>query len=939
MRRTILVLPLLLLLISFTPKGDDPGLTPNILRCEYRVDPLGIDELHPLFSWTFRADRRNQYQTTYRILVSTDPADLKVASSKPRGIIWDSGKVPSTDNIAVAYAGPRLRPFTRYYWKVRTWNRQDIASAWSSTAWFETAFLRDQGPGEGWKGEWIGDGQPTPTDDADFYRNHPAPLFRKDFASNKPIRTARLYIAGLGYNEAYLNGTKIGDHVLDPGWTDYSRTVLYNVYDVTTMVHPGLNRLGVILGNGWYNPLPLRLFGAFNFRDILSIGHPAFIARLRLVYTDGTTFSVDTDPSWTTHPSDILTNNIYLGETQDGRLEEKHWADPPPANDSPADSAWHPVAIALAPAGVLRAQSAPPIRITRLIDPVSIAEVGKDTFVVDFGQNFAGWMQMSLHGQPGQAVSFRYGEILFPDGHVNGLTTVAGHVKKMWNVNGGPGAPATAWQQDGYTCRGDTIEFFRPHFTFHAFRYVEITGLTKAPDLSVLQGERLNSDVQPAGHFTCSNPLYNHIQQNTLFTFLSNQFSVQSDCPGRERQGYGADMVTSCEAYIYNFDMSCQYAKAVSDFADDARPNGGMPECAPYNGISTEGFADGAGPIGWELAFPYLQEQLFRFYGNRRIIENNYAATKKLVAFLQSQAVNDSIGRGIGDHVAIDAKHVPLTSTAFYYHHVRLLTEFATLLGRRADAQHYQKLSARIARSFNQRYLHADAGVYDTAYNAITQVFPLWYDLVPTADRGKALTALLDYIRLKRQNHFSTGIFGTKMLYDVLRRFGRDSITCILTGREDYPGYGYMIRQGASTLWETWEKPDQASWNHPMFGSISEWFFRSLLGINPAADAEGMDRIVLRPYTGSGLTFANGEYASVRGTIVSDWIRENGQWNWTVALPGNITARLYIPAGSVRQITESGRPVERAGLRYVGRDGGSEVFIAGSGTYHFTVKQ
>jgi alpha-L-rhamnosidase len=901
----------------------------DILKCEYRINPLGIDEANPHLSWTFETNRRNQYQSAYRILVSTSEEAL----NRNNGEVWDSGKIPSAENIFISFAGKALHSFTRYYWKVRAWNRQNEPTGWSRVSWFETAFLDTPA----WRGRWIRDAKPDPVTEEDAYTERPAPLFRKTFPITKTIKTARLYISGLGYYEAYLNGDKIGDRVLDPGWTNYGKTVLYSVYDLTAQLHPGTNALGVLLGNGWYNPLPMRLFGAFDLRKTLTVGRPAFIADLRVVYMDGTVETIATDSSWKTSGSSILKNNIYLGEIQDGRLEQKDWALP-----SFSDENWGAVLPSAPPAGKLTAQAVPPVRVTREIKPILISEPEKNIYVVDLGQNFAGWIQMKIEGLAGQAVHFRYGELIFPDGRVNGLTTVAGHIKEIWHVNGGPGSPKTAYQEDGYTCRGDGTDFFQPHFTFHAFRYVEITGLTQKPVLNSFHGERLNSDVPEAGHFICSNDLFNQIQQNTLFSFLSNLFSVQSDCPGRERQGYGADMVTSCEAYLYNFDMSCFYTKAVMDFANDARPNGGMPECAPYNGIATEGFAEGAGPIGWQLAFPYLQEQLYRFYGNKKILETNYPSTKKLVEFLKTQAKDNLIDHGIGDHVSIDEKHVPLTSGAFYFHHVRLLAEFARILGNREDARRYGELADRISRSFNRRYLHTGTGIYDTSYNAITQVFPLWYGLTPMGERRKAFGALLEQILQKHQGHLSTGIFGTKMMFDVLRRYDQDSVAALITNQTDYPGYGYMIRNGATTLWETWDKPDQNSWNHPMFGSVSEWFYRSLLGINPADNAAGMDKIVIKPYTGAGagLTFARGYYSSIRGKIVSEWKRKDGIFTWAVEIPANVKARIYIPARSVHEISESKLPVlQIKELRYVKQEGSYSVFEALSGSYHFKVSR
>ncbi len=621
----------------------------------------------------------------------------------------------------------------------------------------------------------------------------------------------------------------------------------------------------------------------------------------------------------------------------------------------------------------MHVQSAPPIRITRIFHPLHLSEPAKGVYVFDLGQNFAGWIRMKPRQPRGQQLHFRYGELLYPDGRVDGMTTVAGHIKAIWHLSGGPGAPATAYQEDSYTCSGQPGEFFQPHFTFHAFRYVEITGLSENPGLESLEGLGLNTDLETAGHFTCSNPLLNQTQQLCLSTFLSNIFSVQSDCPGRERQGYGADMIVSSEAFAYNFDMSSFYAKTVQDFANDVRPNGGMPECAPYNGISTEGFDEGAGPIGWQLAFPFLQEKLYRFYGNKKIIQDQYEHTEKLIGFLRTQSADHLIYHGIGDHVALNAKHVPLTSGAFYYHHVQLLAEFARILLMQGDAAKYGALADSIRDSFNRHYLQKtpgqamglksgqttglpdqrsdsaiSSGAYDTAHNETTQVFPLWYGLTPDDQKEGALTLLLDEIK-KNEGHLSTGIFGTKMLFDVLRRFDRNDIAYKIATQTAFPGYGYMLQNGATTLWETWDKPEQNSWDHPMFGSVSEWLFRSLAGINPAEDACGMDRLVIKPFTGGDLRFVKSDYNSIRGRIVSEWEIAAGpekkgrrfdgkRFSWTLVIPPNTRAQVYVPARAVEDILESGRPVQQVrDLHFAKMENGFALFDAVSGEYHFTV--
>jgi alpha-L-rhamnosidase len=914
--------------ISLLSKAKElPVLSIERIKCEYRINPLGIDETHPRFSWIFHAIKRNQYQAYYRILVSSSPENLL----KNIGDIWDSGKLPSEDNIQVYFRGKTLHSFSRYFWKVKAWTQHSFETPWSRPGDFETAFLSDAA----WQGKWIGTGEKVPEKDEGFYKDIPAPWFRKTFQISKPIRSARLYISGLGYYEAYLNGNKIGDQVLDPAWTNYAKTILYSTYDITTQIKNGINTLAVLLGNGWYNPLPMKLFRVFNLRNTLTIGQPRMIADLRIIFKDGNSMFISSDESWETADSYILKNNVYLGEKQDGRMKKEFTE-----FVGASDMNWKKSVLTNAPGGKLNAQSLPPIRITKKILPISFSEPEKNVWVYDFGQNFAGWIRMKIPGTPGQHLHFRYGELIYSNGRVNGMTTVAGHIKEIWKLDGGPGSPKTAYQEDEYICKGDGKDIFQPHFTFHGFRYVEITGLTEKPNINSLAGLRLNSSIAENGEFNCSNPLFNQIQQITLWTFLSNIFSVQSDCPGREKQGYGADMVVSAEAFLFNFDMNSFYSKTVNDFKADARPNGGMPECAPYNGITTEGFDEGAGPLEWQLAFSFLQLRLYQFYGNKKIIEDNYEATQRMVAFLKSQSSDNLIYHGIGDHVSVEPKHIPLTSGAVYYQHVKILAAFAKILGKTKDEEQYESLTDSIAVSFNRHYLKQGAGLYDTSSNQVTQVFPLWNELVPEEEKQKAFNVLLNDIQLKMNGHLGTGIFGTKMLFDILRRFDRNEVAYTMVNTNDYPGYGYMLKNGATTLWETWEKPDQASWNHPMFGSVTEWFYRSLLGINPGETATGFDQIILKPFTGGDLSFASGYYQSIRGKIGSSWTRKNGVFNWEIEIPPNTRARICIPANAVTKIEENKKPVLNCpDLKFIRIENGFAQFDAVSGSYHFNVIQ
>ncbi|MGD1894253.1 MAG: family 78 glycoside hydrolase catalytic domain [Cyclobacteriaceae bacterium] len=912
--------------------------TPSQLRTEYQTNPLGIDESSPRFSWVVPDNQRNTQQVAYQIQLATTAKDLVSGEN----IIWDSGKLESDQSVNVAYNGPKLDSHTRYYWTIRTWDNHGNQSEYAEPAWFETAFLPDLK----WQAEWIGDRREAPEREEDMYDTIPAPLFRKAFDGNQPIEKARLYISGLGYYEAELNGEKVGDQVLDPGWTNYGQRVLYSTYDVTDQIQEGKNTIGVALGNGWYTPLPLGLFRRFNLRKFLMIGQPKFIAELHLWHSDGSKSVIPSDESWVWDTGPLLENNIYLGETYDARQERPGWS----TSEFEANG-WKPVSKANPPGGKLLAQMAPPIRITEEIEPVAVSQPDSGVFVFDLGQNFAGWIRLTLNGEAGTTVKMHYGELLFENGRVNGLTTVAGHIKEMWNLSGGLGAPPTAYQEDYYTLRGGGDETYQQRFGFKAFRYVEISGYPGELTKESLVGLRLNSDLPDAGDFSCSNELFNQIQEVTEWTMLSNVFSIQSDCPGREKFGYGGDIVTAAEAYIHNYDMANFYRKATRDFQDDVRPNGGLPETAPYNGIDTEGFGEGSGPIGWQLAHPFVVQKLYRYYGDRRIVEEQYPVAKRALEFLRTQAPDHYIERGIGDHVSLSYKAIPLTSTAFYYHFAQLVAEFAEILGEEEDAAQYSELAKDIEAAFQERFVNLTTAQLDSAITQANQVFGLYFGLGldDPAMKEKALQVLLDDILKTEKGHLTTGIFATKMLWDVLDQYEQNEVAFTIANQPDFPGYGHMLAQGATTLWETWKEPDQNSWNHPMFGSVSEWFYQSLLGIEPADNAVGMDHILIKPSPVGDLTFARGHYQSVRGTIAVDWKEEGGEFKATIEIPANTTATVALPVTDFSNPTveEGGKTVFQNGaldssaddFKLIGYNSQRVFLEIGSGTYQLVVKK
>jgi alpha-L-rhamnosidase len=883
------------------------------LFCEYLENPLGIDIPAPRFGWVMSSSQRNQFQSAYEIIVSDNLPSIQQSN----GNIWSTGKVTSNNSTLVEYGGPALKSFVKYYWRVRVYDENGEASEWSAINSFETAMMR---PSD-WKAKWIGDGVPQPAKEEDRYKDDPMPLFKKVFSADKKISSARLYVSGLGYYEAYLNGKKIGDHVLDPGWTSHQKQVLYSVYDITSMIAIGNNVAGLMLGNGWWNPLPFKLFGRFDIHEHQQTDRPCVKAEIHIRYADGSEEIVSTDESWKTAPGPVMRNNVYLGEHYDARKERPEWF-------SSKDNSWRNAVIVSGPSGILTAQMQPPVRVTTVVKPVSVTHYKNDTFIVNMGQNFAGVARIKVKGPAGTKITIRYGEGLFNDGSLNVMTTVATQIKKG-GIKAGPGAPETAWQEDSYTLNGHGIETWSPRFTFHGFQYLEITGWPGTPTVNDVEGLRMNSDVQSSGSFASSNDMFNRLHDIIQWTFKSNIFSVQSDCPGREKLGYGADMVVSAEAFLYNYNMFNFYRKSIHDFANDQQSDGGITETAPYVGIADRGYSDDSGPLGWELAFPFLQHKLYEFYGDKKIISEQYPAFTKQMDFLQSKAVEGLFHWDISDHEALDPRPEAFTAACFYYHHALLAEEFAGILGKTDDSLKYNKLAERIKSAIVRKYLVPNTGRFDNATQS-AQIFAIWYHLTDNLDSPfKVLTD-----EFARHNwHVSSGIFGVKMMFDILRAHNKNDIAYRIANQRDFPGWGNMVESGATTLWESWQFPETGpSRNHPMFGSIDEWFYRSLLGINAALP--GFEKVIIKPQPAGDLKWAKGSYQSIRGEIKSSWKIEGNQFLMNVSIPVNTKAEVWIPAKENSTVTENGKAIKVE--RYI--DGYAVVEI-GSGDYSFQTEK
>lgn len=905
-------------------RRERSGIRPAGLRCEYLINPLGVDVAAPRLDWRLertRDDARGEVQTAYQVQAASSEKRLL----RGRADLWDTGKVLSGESIGLKYGGRALQPSQRVYWRVRVWDKDGRASRYSETACWETGLLGQ----ENWTAQWIQSPRPLPQSEDEFYADQPAPLFRREFTIDKPVTRARAYVSGLGNYELRLNGARVGDHELDPAWTSYGKRVFYSAYDVTDVLVQGANTLAAIVGNGWYNPLPLRMWNRFNLRDALAVGPPRLILQLDIAYEDGSIERVVTDTRWKTSPSEILRNSVYLGETIDARLAQPGW-------DQPGfdDSTWEPAVAADQPLGTLQAQPVPPIRVTETIRPQSVSQPVPGTYIFDMGVNFAGRVRLRCEGPAGTRIQVRYGELLYPDGTLNPMTAVCGQIKNR-EVPEGSAAPSTAWAREIYTLRGTGIEEFAPRFNFHGFRYVELTGFPGEPALDSLIGERLHTGLDISGTFECSNELLNRIHTMCLNTFRSNLLGVQSDCPGREKFGYGGDIVATSDALIYAFDMAAFYRKTVWDFADAVRPNGGFTETAPFLGIADASVAGEAGPIGWGTVHPLLLAELYQYYGECDLIVEQYEAAKRWVDLLRENAREGVYEGGLGDHETLAPKDLRVSGTAFYFLNVSLLARFAERLGKEGDAQTYRALANEIRAAFNTRFFDAATGKYGIGTQA-NQAFALCLGLAPEANRDVALSALVQDVD-EHNGHLTTGIFGTKYMLDALSRLGHADTAFRVVTTDGFPGWKHMLDNGATTLWEHWEFSDNTfSHNHPMFGSVNEWLFSTVLGIRPADDAVGFDKVIIAPQIAGDLEWARGTYESIRGPISVDWKIEASSFSLEIDIPPGVVATVHVPGDKKTEIVESGGPVELApGVTLVERGEREAVYQVESGRYTF----
>ena len=728
--------------------------------------------------------------------------------------------------------------------------------------------------------QWITDTLKLPSCDSLFYLDNPAPIFRKEFISDNQVDKAILLITAAGYYKASLNGLTIGKNELDPGWTDFTKRIYYSEYDVTSLLQKGENCLGVSLGNGFYNPLPLRKWGHRNLRNDLSkVGKPTFIAMLNIKYKNGKTKEIISDNTWKYTYGPLTKNHIYTGVVYDARNEIKGWN-----KAGFNDKNWSPAIIAENPGGKLQKSFSPPVQITKIVTPINISSPEKGKYIVDMGVNFTGTYKIKLSGNIGDTIMFRFGERIYDDGKLNPMTTVTGQIKHKGV--GGPGAPDIAWQTDSYIIGSNKEAWFKPEFTYHTYRYMEISGLKNKPVLSDIQGLFMHSNVENANSFSCSSELMDSIQQATRRTFLSNLISVQSDCPARERFGYGGDLNATSESFIYNFDMQAFYRKTIFDWVD-AMNDKTFVDTAPFTGVKYCG-------ISWESAFMITQYNLYLYYNDTDIIKQLYKTDIKWMDKVARIHPKGIVNKGLSDHESMIRVPVQLTGTCHYLECARIMKTFASVMGDKENEQKFDNLAKKLKDIIKSKFW--DQPVKEKINRQTLFATLLYYRIVPENEKTAAKDSLIAAVNNGPSRHFNTGIFGTKYIMEALSENNCSNIVYNIVNSTEYPGWGFMIDKGATTIWETWEESDNTFSNcHPMFGSVTEWYYRWLGGIRPIPETPGFKTFILSPSTPKGLNFANCTYSSPFGEIVSNWKKEkSGDYIYNMTIPSGTRAKVKI---------------------------------------------
>ncbi|SHF41084.1 alpha-L-rhamnosidase [Pedobacter caeni] len=877
------------------------------LTTEYRKTPMGIEAAEPRLSWKITSSKRNVLQSAYQVRVGTDSAGLSAGKS----LVWDSGNQKSEASVFVRYAGSVLKSGTRYYWQVRVKDNQGNSSGWSAVNSWYTGLLSSAE----WSAQWITTSSTSP--DAG-----PSPMFRKVFSIEGKVKSAVLYITAHGLYEAQLNGKRVGNDQLAPGWTSYHKRLLYQSYDVTDLLKAGQNAVGLTLGDGWY-----RGYLAFDRRRAFYGKQLSGLVQLVIEYTNGTKKTINSDGSWKYSTGPILFSDLYNGEIYDARLEKKDWT-----TVNYKDTGWENAKTIEANKEVLESSISPLARKHEEFSVVKIIKTPKGETVLDFGQNLVGWVSFKLSGKAGSYIQLEHGEVLDKAGNFYdaNLRHAKQHVK--------------------YIFKGGAPESYEPHFTYQGFRYVKLTGDLTKIEPSSFKAIAVYSDMDPTGTFNTSNPLLNQLQHNIEWGQKGNFMDVPTDCPQRdERLGWTGDAQVFFRTAAFNMDVAGFFTKWMKDVASDQLSNGSIPFVVPNVLGENE-----AGSAGWGDAATIIPWNMYVAYGDKEILATQYLSMKGWVDFMTSKSTDNlwNTGFHFGDWLfyrpnddndgrsAITDKY--LIAQAFYAHSTQLLINTAKVLGKKTDEAHYSELLDRIKKAFLKEYITPNGRMVSGSQTAY--VLALNFDLLPENLRQQAVDFLVKNIE-KYGTHLTTGFLGTPYLCHVLSRFGRTDVAYRLLLQETYPSWLYPVKMGATTIWERWDgikqdgsfqTTDMNSFNHYAYGAIGDWMYRVMAGLDTDESAPGYKKITISPRPGGNISHASAQLETLYGLTVSDWKIENGVFKLKVVIPPNASGQIRLPGAANAKVTENGTALNAIkGFGKISTQGNDVEFNVGSGIYQF----
>jgi len=920
-------LAVVICLFFFTAQVIGKDLEVSNLRTEYKTNPLGLDLKAPRFSWELVSSGRNVSQTAYHILVS----DSKSVLEKNIGNIWDSELVSSDTSIQVAYKGKPLVSAQRYYWKVKIVDNKGNNSSWSESAMWQMGLLN---AADWMNAKWIAydkipdslanplvsDAKKDKTND-----NNILPLLRKDFRVRKQVKKATVFISGLGHFELSLNGKKVGENFLDPGWTKYDKQALYVTFDLTEQLKKGDNAIGVMLGNGFYYVPPVRK----RFRKLKSaFGYPKMICRIVIEYADGTFENVVSDASWKTAKSPVIFTSIYGGEDYDANLEQKGW-------DSPRFKAksWKPVVVVDGPP-VLDPQMAEPVKIMERFSPIKITSPESGKWVYDMGQNASAVPYIQVRGKKGDTVRISPGELLKPDGTVNQKATGSPHYYE-------------------YILKGDGLETWHPRFTYYGFRYLEVSGAVPSgkpndsgrPSVETLQSLHIRNSAATVGQFSSSSDLFNKTHGLIDWAMKSNMMSVLTDCPHREKLGWLEQVHLMGGSVMYNYDVLNLYRKTAEDIRYSQTNDGLVPEIAPEFVTFSWGGTMFRDSPEWGSTSIIAPWYAYHWYGDERILEDNYDVMKRYIGYLKNQAKGHILYQGLGDWFDLGPNRpgvsqltpMGVTGTAIFYYDLGIMSKIARKIGKHQDAVEYDALGVLVKKAFNEKFFDKKTKQYATA-SQTANAMAIYMNLVDPKDKDAVLANIIKDIK-DRNNGLTAGDIGYRYVLRVLEEAGRSDVIYDMNSRSDVPGYGYQLAKGATALTESWQALENVSNNHFMLGHLMEWLYSGLAGIRSAEGSVAYKDIVIHPEPVGDLTSAKGELASPYGKIESSWIKKSGGFELSVRIPSNTSATIYLPASSGSIIKENGKIIKgEPEFRNIRFEKNRAAITVGSGSYLFSVQ-